>query len=96
MGYDSDFDVTNFKGDKIQFRYKKEGEEEYTEAEVTYEEMQKTLAEHAVETEDAIIKYATRVNNTISALNDSQNALGEGIGSFLSEGNLDYAILTEE
>jgi hypothetical protein len=95
MGYE-DFDVTNFKGDKIKFKYKKEGEDEYTESEVTYEEMEKRLAENAVAQEDAVIKYATRISQTISSLNNSGTALGQAVGSFLSEGNLNYAELTEE
>lgn len=96
MGYGEGFDVTDFEGDKIKFKYKKEGEDEYTESEVTYEEMEKVLAEHAVSQSDAVVQYATRINNTITSLKNSGNELGEGVASFLSEGNLDYTILSSE
>jgi hypothetical protein len=95
MGYGSDFDVTDFKGDKIKFKYKKEGEDDFTESDVTYAEMEKVLAEHAVSQSTAIAEYAARISSTISTLNNSENALSQGVGSFLAEGDLDYAILTE-
>lgn len=96
MGYGSDFDVTDFEGDKIKFKYKKEGEDDFTKSEVTYAEMEKVLAEHAVSQSTAIAEYAARISSTISTLNNSENALAQGVGSFLAEGDLDYAILTEE
>ena len=94
MGYE-DFDVTNFKGDKIKFKYKDENGE-VVKDEVTYEEMEKRLAENAVAQEDAIIKYATRISQTISSLNNSGSTLGQAMGSFLSEGDFSYAELTED
>jgi hypothetical protein len=43
MGYE-DADATDFKGDKIIFKYK-EGDEVKKDLEVTYEDMQEALAE---------------------------------------------------
>ena len=92
IGYE-DFEVTNFKGDKIEFTYKKDGKEE--KSDVTYEEMERYLSEYAVQQEDELIKYATRINKTISDLKKG-SSLNQGVGSFLTEGNFDYVLLSEE
>ncbi len=93
MGYGNEFDVTDFQGDQIKFKYKKEGEDEFTESTVTYEEMARVLAENAVAQEEAVVQYATRITNTIAGLTQQGN---EAAAALLQEGNLDYVILSEQ
>lgn len=95
MGY-KDLEIKNFKWNKVKIKYKKEGEDDYTTEKVDYADIEKILAEYAVSESDALVKYASRINNTITSLKDSESTLGQGIGSFLQDGNFDYTILTEE
>ena len=85
MGY-QDFEVTDFRGKEIEFQYK-DGDETKTTT-VTYEEMEKRLAENAVSAETALLDYTSRLTNTITDLANSDNSGANALASFLEDGDL--------
>ena len=85
MGY-QDFEVKDFKGKEIEFEYK-DGDEVKTET-VTYEEMEKRLAENAVSAETALLDYTSRLTNTITDLANSESGGANALAAFLEDGDL--------
>lgn len=89
MGY-KDADATDFKGDKLFFKYKNEDDEWVEENEVTYEDMRDAVAEYLVAKQAADLANKTNQMTSQVRMLQNSNAQDQALGSFLEHGNLGY------
>ena len=89
MGY-KDADATDFKGDKLFFKYKNEDDAWVEENEVTYEDMRDAVAEYRVAKQAADLANKTNQMTSQVRMLQNSNAQDQALGSFLEHGNLGY------